>query len=308
MINVHSDLIQKELPILGVDAFAVLMCITSHINAKRQAWPGIDRLRTMTRLSKDRTYKAIQTLINTGHVERSQENLKGEWGKVVYRVTTRHLSIFMGVSSFEFEAEEKQPLAGNPEHGYPEHGKPEPGNTEHISISQVGSIDHILSIDQEEHSGDFAAAVSEFEEEGEPEPVKAKKQKAPPSSARPPQAENDTYRMFRAWADFAEAKTYMPIIRDSSGNPKMGKSEAGQIKAWATWLTNLEPGQDAVEAWGDYMHAAWQHGGKFIQDNFTPGILLSQRLKIVHAARQAMNGSKEKKNDIYELYGELLRQ
>ena len=145
MINVHSDLIQKELPILGVDAFAVLMCITSHINTKRQAWPGIDRLRTMTRLSKDRTYKAIQTLINTGQVERSQENLKGEWGKVVYRVTTRHLSIFMGVSSFEFEAEEKQPLAGNPEHGYPEHGKPEPGNTEHISISQGGSIDHILS-------------------------------------------------------------------------------------------------------------------------------------------------------------------
>lgn len=158
------------------------------------------------------------------------------------------------------------------------------------------------------NTGDFAAAVSEFEKEGEPEPVKVKKQKAPPSSARPPQAENDTYRMYRAWADFAEAKTYIPVIRDSLGNPKMGRTEAGQIKAWATWLNSLEPGRNAVEAWGDYLSAAWQHGGKFIQDNFTPGVLLSQRLKIVHAARQAANGSKAKKNDIYELYGELLRQ
>ncbi len=155
-------------------------------------------------------------------------------------------------------------------------------------------------------TGDFAAAVSEFVNEGEPEPIKAKKQKAPPSSARPPHAENDTYRMFRAWADFAEAKTYMPIIRDGSGNPKMGKTEAGQLKAWATWLNSLEPGRDVVEAWGDYLSAAWQHGGKFIQDNFTPGILLSQKLKIVNAARQAANG--RKKNDINELYGELLRQ
>ena len=142
MINVHSDLIRKELPILGVDAFAVLMCITSHINAKRQAWPGIDRLRTMTGLSKERTYKAIQTLISTGHVERSQENSNGEWGKVVYRVTTQHLSIFMGVSSFEFDSEEKQPLARNPEYAYPEHAKPESGKAEHISIDHSGSIGH----------------------------------------------------------------------------------------------------------------------------------------------------------------------
>jgi len=188
-------------------------------------------------------------------------------------------------------------------------------NTPTVNINKGGTVKNVkgnntrintTSINN--NSGDFAAAVSEFEEEGEPEPVKAKNQKAPPSSARPPQAENDTYRMFRAWADFAEAKTYMPIIRDTAGNPKMGKTDAGQLKSWATWLTNLEPGRDVVEAWSDYMQAAWQHGGKFIQDNFTPGVLLSQRLKIVHAARQAVNGSKEKKNDIYELYGELLRQ
>lgn len=130
---------------MGVDAFAILMCITTHINAKRKAWPGIERLRKMTGLSKERTYKAVARLVELGHIERKQMNQGGEWGKVVYRLTTKYLGVYMGVSDFPMEGEE-EPLAGNPEYGYPEHAKPEHakpehGNPAHISIEQDGSID-----------------------------------------------------------------------------------------------------------------------------------------------------------------------
>jgi DNA-binding MarR family transcriptional regulator len=134
MINVNDKLIREELPKIGVDAFAVLMCITSHINRQNKAWPGIDRLRTMTGLSKERTYKALKTLVEMGHIERRQDNKRGEFGRIVYRLTTQYLGVYMGVSSFELPADE--PLAGKPEHGYPEHGKPEHGKAACLSINE----------------------------------------------------------------------------------------------------------------------------------------------------------------------------
>jgi len=142
MINLHSSLIREDMRQMGVDAFAVLMCISAHINASRRAWPGIERIREMTGLTKDRTYKAIQVLIKLGHVERKQENKAGQWGKVVYRVTSKYIGVYMGASSLPFDAYEEwvEPLTGKPEHGYPLTGKPEHGNPVSISIEQAGSI------------------------------------------------------------------------------------------------------------------------------------------------------------------------
>ena len=141
MINIHTKLIQDDLPEMGVDAFAILICITTHINAKKRAWPGIDRLRKMTGLSRERTYAAIAKLITLNHIERKQDNVKGEWGKVVYRLTTQYLGVYVGVSEFPMEsAEESEPLYGKPEYGYPEHGKPKYGKAASISIVQDGSI------------------------------------------------------------------------------------------------------------------------------------------------------------------------
>jgi len=136
MINVNDKLIREELPKIGVDAFAVLMCITSHINRQNKAWPGIERLRTMTGLSKERTYKALKTLVDNGHIERRQKNQSGEFGHMVYHLTTQYLGVFMGVSSFDLAATEMLPLAAFPEHGKPLHGKPLHGNTERISINK----------------------------------------------------------------------------------------------------------------------------------------------------------------------------
>jgi hypothetical protein len=136
MINVNDKLIREELPKIGVDAFAVLMCITSHINRQNKAWPGIDRLRSMTGLSKERTYKAVKTLVDSGHIERKQKNHSGEFGHIVYRLTTQYLGIFMGVSSFDLPDSDVVPLAAFTEHGKPERAKPEYGKAARISINE----------------------------------------------------------------------------------------------------------------------------------------------------------------------------
>jgi hypothetical protein len=136
MINVDDKLIREELPKIGVDAFAVLMCITSHINRQNKAWPGIDRLRSMTGLSKERTYKAVKTLVDSGHIERKQKNHSGEFGHIVYRLTTQYLGIFMGVSSFDLPDSDVVPLAAFTEHGKPERAKPEYGKAARISINE----------------------------------------------------------------------------------------------------------------------------------------------------------------------------
>ena len=149
MINVHTDLIRKQLSKIGVDAFAVLLCITSHINPKRQAWPGIERLRRMTGLSRERTYKAIQRLIELKYISRSQENKDGEWGRVVYRVTSSYLSIFVNPGVYELESApaledtDNQAHDGNPYYGNPYYGNAYDGNASNISIDQVLSIDKL---------------------------------------------------------------------------------------------------------------------------------------------------------------------
>lgn len=153
MINIHSKLIREELAKMGVDAFAVLICITSHTNKQKTAWPGIERLRKMTGLSKERTYKAIAKLIELNHIQRKQVNQKGNFGHTVYRLTIKYLSIFMGVSDCEMYYENIEPLAAfpehgntehaNTEHGNTEHAKPEHGNTEHLSIEQPLSIEQL---------------------------------------------------------------------------------------------------------------------------------------------------------------------
>lgn len=138
MINVDDRLVKEELPKIGVDAFAVLMVITSHINNARRAWPGIERIRELTKLSKERAYNAVKTLIEAGHIERTQENIHGEWGKVVYRVTSTYLGVYVPASHIELSSNE--PLAAFPEYGNPESGKPEDAKAAHRSIKQKGSI------------------------------------------------------------------------------------------------------------------------------------------------------------------------
>lgn len=162
MINVDDRLIRQELKTIGVDAFAVLMCITSHLGKGSTAWPGVARLREMTGLSKERTYGAIKRLIDSSMVERWQENENGVWGKVVYRVTTSYLNIYVTASAFALVEEplSEKPLSGNPEYGYPEYGNPETGNPAHISINKEEVLISTEVINKEEER---EGAISEKE-------------------------------------------------------------------------------------------------------------------------------------------------
>ncbi|MCB0551145.1 MAG: hypothetical protein KDD19_26480 [Phaeodactylibacter sp.] len=174
MINVDDRLIRNDLKIIGVDAFAILMCITSHLGKSSTAWPGVPRLREMTGLSKARTYAAIKTLIDARMVERWQENDNGTWGMVIYRVTTNYLAIYMNAATFTLS----EPLAGNAEHCYPEHGKPESGNTAHISINKEEVLSNKEVIKKEEER--------RAPEKTEPHPTEQQEKTPPPCSAPPP--------------------------------------------------------------------------------------------------------------------------
>jgi hypothetical protein len=167
MINVNDKLIREELPKIGVDAFAVLMCITSHINRQNKAWPGIDRLRSMTGLSKERTYKAVKTLVDSGHIERKQKNHSGEFGHIVYRLTTQYLGVFMGVSSFDLPDSDIVPLAAFPEHGKPERAKPEHGKAASISINEM----EVINKDEVINEGEGAPAQLTNPEQGNVEGI-----------------------------------------------------------------------------------------------------------------------------------------
>ena len=117
MINADNRLITEVLPKIGADAFSIAFAITSHLRSKnRTAWPGLERLREMCpveingkirSMPEKRAYAAIRRLIREGVVQRWQDNCAGEFGHTRYRLTTPYLSIFMGVSEFTMEEEDR---------------------------------------------------------------------------------------------------------------------------------------------------------------------------------------------------------
>lgn len=209
MINIHSKLVKDDLRKIGVDAFAVLICITSHLNKKRTAWPGIERLRTMTGLSRERAYKAIKTLTDGGYIEKQQRNQNGQFGNIVYTVTTKYLSVF--VSADNFELEEEIPLSEKPYDGNPYYGNASNGNPSYISIDKEGSISKVESINKVEATKTKKSSLSPG---GENPPLTNKKgeerQDAPrcASDTPPPASLPDTpeQRLTIAQAMIAHAK------------------------------------------------------------------------------------------------------
>jgi len=135
MINIHHNLIREDLKVIGSDGLTVLLVIASFIGKDRSAFPKFQTVKTMCGLSKERTYRAIATLQNTGYLERSQENIAGEWGKVTYRIATDKLGIWINANEFELEEEDNR----LPENRNTETRNPEKQHTR--SIDQEGSID-----------------------------------------------------------------------------------------------------------------------------------------------------------------------
>jgi len=109
MINIHHNLIREDLKIIGSDGLTVLLVIASFIGKDRSAFPKFQTIKSMSGLSKERAYKALATLQTTGYLERSQENTAGEWGKVIYRISTDKLGVWINANEFPMEEDNRLP-------------------------------------------------------------------------------------------------------------------------------------------------------------------------------------------------------
>lgn len=139
MINVNDNLIKQDLSVIGAEAFAVLMAITIHLNKDRTAFPGIKRLMAITGLSRNKVYRGVKTLVDNKYLDKRQESgaAEGErnkFGKIIYKVTTKHLALWMPVDDFELEE-----IVALPENEEAQNAQSQNGT---ISINKKGSINN----------------------------------------------------------------------------------------------------------------------------------------------------------------------
>ena len=140
---------------------------------------------------------------------------------------------------------------------------------------------------ERENIGDVAA---EFEAFGEPSPVKAQKKDTPPKlRGTPPAAKepkvraiNETYQFFEVWARLAESKG-IAVAKNETGSYKPDDKNLAHIKQWRAWCAGLPNATGSLEDWQVFLQAAWEHGGKWYQANFTPCILNSKRQELMAA-------------------------
>ncbi len=136
---------------------------------------------------------------------------------------------------------------------------------------------------ERENIGDVAA---EFEQFGEPAPLKAEKKKSPPKlRGAPPAAKEptETYLMYEAWARFVESKG-IAVAKNATGTSyQFAPKDGAAIKKWREWCAGLPNATGSLEDWQVFLQAAWEHGGKWYQSNFTPCILNSKRQELMAA-------------------------
>ena len=140
---------------------------------------------------------------------------------------------------------------------------------------------------ERENIGDVAA---EFEAFGEPAPLKAQKKETPPKlRGTPPAAKepkvraiNETYQFFEAWARLAESKG-IAVAKNETGSYKPDDKNLAHIKQWRAWCAGLPNATGSLDDWHVFLQAAWEHGGKWYQANFTPCILNSKRQELMAA-------------------------
>jgi Helix-turn-helix domain len=150
MINIHHNLIREDLKTIGSDGLTVLLVIASFIGKDRSAFPKFQTIKSMCGLSKERTYKALATLQGAGYLDRSQENVAGEWGKVTYRISTDKLGIWINANEFELEEDNRLPETRHTENRNTDNRNTETRHT--LSINKDKSIDKNKSIDKEKEA------------------------------------------------------------------------------------------------------------------------------------------------------------
>lgn len=106
-ITVTSTWIARTVPRIGTDAFTIVMALTTYLrpwNNDTESWPHADSLRKKCKVEKagklvpmprPRFYAGVGRAMDEGIIERRQENTAGQWGKMIYRITTKHINLIV---------------------------------------------------------------------------------------------------------------------------------------------------------------------------------------------------------------------
>lgn len=164
MLNIHSDLVQKEMAAIGTNAFCVLLAISSHISPlKRDCFPSRAKIKKITGLGDDAIRSAIKKLSDVGYLRMEQSRIdepgktKGRFEKTIYTVMTPHIGVYCPVNQVPVEDEKP----GGPERhpADPHAGERHPADPA-LSISNEGSISNEKSLLPQPPSGELQSLSS----------------------------------------------------------------------------------------------------------------------------------------------------
>lgn len=159
MINLHTKLLEL-IPDIGVDAFAVLMCIAKRVDRKMQSFPSRFTLSTETGMSKNRVSKATEILVEKGLISKEQRFLDGRLTTNLYKITNKFIGVYVTAEDIEVEEETSEETDNEPQEMAVENDEPQ-GDAKNtvtqkltteiqttdfepaISINQVGSINQM---------------------------------------------------------------------------------------------------------------------------------------------------------------------
>lgn len=97
-------------------AFRILLLIATHLNHKKEAWPGIKRLMELSGLNRDRVYSCINNLIELGCIERHQsKKTDGTFTRRIYKLTQKYIKTYVHTTNTELS--EIEPLPENSVNG-----------------------------------------------------------------------------------------------------------------------------------------------------------------------------------------------
>jgi hypothetical protein len=120
MINIDTRLIDL-MPLIGSDAFCVLVVLGKYANTNKECFPSIELLKEKTGLGRTALYKSLNVLKEHKIIEATQRrHEKGRFTSCLYKITTEYLAIFVKAPSEP--AEELKTVSPSTDVRKPTHG------------------------------------------------------------------------------------------------------------------------------------------------------------------------------------------
>lgn len=118
MLNLDDRLIREVSPKIGPNALSVLLAIAIHLNRKSgECFPAHESLMALTGMGKNAVYDALNVLKGEGilQVEQGVDPVTKKFGKRLFRVTTKFISIFVTADKVEPLPESREPVFRKPD-------------------------------------------------------------------------------------------------------------------------------------------------------------------------------------------------